>query len=119
MLGLDNGNGCSNHRFYYAYYRLLDRGVYDLKVSNNFLKTGNYFRELVYICEPGGIVKMTESRFCYSCSFFGDVEKRVFWLDGSYAINNFLEGGVNGRSLFIACVILELVDSTGKAFRFC
>lgn len=99
---------------------MLKRRVHDLRVSNNFLETGNCFRELVFVCELRGVVKTRGSGYC--CSYFslGDAKNRgIYWLDRSYAIDKFLEGKIDVRSLLIACGVLELVDSMGKALDFC
>ena len=120
MLGLDIGNGRSDRRCYCACYGLLERGVHDLRVSCDFLETGNCFKELVCVCEPRGVVKTREKGCCCSCFSLGDAKKRgIYWLGSSYAIDEFLEGGIDARSLTIACVALELVDGTGKALGFC
>lgn len=91
-----------------------------MRISDNFLKTGNCFRELVFVCELGGVVKTRGSGYC--CSYFSlaDAKKRgIYWLDRSYAIDKFLEDKINVKSLLIACGVLELVDGTGKALGFC
>lgn len=119
MLGLDDGDGRGNRRNYYACYRLLDGGVYNLEVSGDFLKTGNYFKKLIYVYDSRGVIKTRKRGFCYSHFSYGDVKKRVFWLGDSYAIKNFLEGGVDAKSLFIACTVLEFMDSANKALHFC
>lgn len=62
MFGLDSSDGYDNRRCYYVYYRLLDRRVYDLRVSGDFLKISNCFKELVYVCELGGVIKIKKKR---------------------------------------------------------
>lgn len=57
VFGLNRGNRYGNRRCHYAYYRLLERGAYDLRVSCNFFKTGNCYRELVYVYELGKVVR--------------------------------------------------------------
>lgn len=34
-------------------------------------------------------------------------------------IDKFLQGGIDAKSLFIACIMLKLVDGMGKALGFC
>lgn len=119
MLSLDGGDGCGNCRRYRACYRLLDRGVHDLRVDRDLLETGNCFRELVCLCELRGVVKTRGSGSRCSRFSFGDVEERgILWLDSSNAINEVLEGRVDARSFPITCVALELMDVAGKALDF-
>lgn len=91
-----------------------------MRVSYDFLEAGNCFRELVYVCKPKGVVKTRESGCYYFCFSFEDAKKRgIYWFGSSYAIDEFLQGGIDVRSLFIACVALEFVDGMGKALSFC
>ena len=120
MLGLNIGDGFGDCRCHRARYRLLEGGVHDLRISCNFLKTGNCFRELVCVCEPGGVVKTRKSGCCCSSFSLGDTKKReIYWLGSSYAIGEFLQSEIDVRSLLIAFVVLKLVDGTGKALGFC
>ena len=120
MLGLDIGDGCGDCGCHRARYRLLKAGVHDLRVSYDFLETGNCFRKLVYICELERVVKTRGSGCSCSCFSLGDAKERgIYWLGSSYAINEFLQGKIDVRSLLITCVVLELVDGTSKALGFC
>lgn len=120
MLGLDSSNGYDNCRSHRAYYGLLKEEVYDLRVSYNFIETGNCFRELACVCELGRVIKTRGSGWCYSCFSPGDVEKRgIYQLGSSYVINKLLQDEINARSLLIAYVALELVNGMGKALNFC
>lgn len=120
MLGLDSGNGYGNRRSHYACYELLEEGVHDLRVSCDFVKTGNCSRELVCVCELGQVVKTRRSGCCYFCSSFKNVKKKViYWLSSSYAIDKLLQDKIDARSLCITCVVLKLVDGIGKALSFC
>lgn len=119
MLSLDGSNSCGDCGRYRAHCRLLAGDVYDLKVDGDLLKTGNSFKELVYVCEPRGVVKMRKSGSRCSHSSFGDIERKgILRLGSSNAINEVLESQVDARNLLIACVTLELVDGAGKAFGF-
>lgn len=120
ILSLDSSNGHCNRKCNRAYYKLLDEGVYDLKVSGDFLETGNYFKELVYICEPRDVVKIRRSGSCCSYPSFRDVKKkRIFCLNNSYTFDELLKRRLNVRSLLIACIALELVDGVDKSINFC
>ena len=120
MLDLDSGDGCGDRKCHCARYQLLEGGVYSLRVSYDFLKTGNCFRKLVCVCEPGGVIKSRRSRCYCSCFSFGNIEERgIYWLGSSYAFDEFLQSGLDMRNFFITNVTLELVDSTGKALGFC
>lgn len=79
MLGLNDGSDRSDCRCYRAFYRLLDRIIYDLKVSNDFFKANNCFVELVCVCEPRDIVKISEGGFCCFCLFLGTSKRRRFF----------------------------------------
>lgn len=90
-----------------------------MKVSYDFCETSNSFREFVCICEAGRVVKTRKYRCCCSCFFLENVEKKgIYWLDSSYAIDEFLQGKINRKNYVIACIMLELVDGTDKAFGF-
>ena len=119
VFGLDRGDDCDDRRYHHACYRLLEGGVHSLRVSYDFLKPGNCFRKLVCVCDPGKIVKTRRSGYYYSCFSFGDVEKRgIYWLSNSYVVNELLQGGLDARSLLIACVTLKLMDGTDKVLGF-
>ena len=120
VLALDSGNSYGNCRFHCTCYWLLEEKVYSLRINYDFLEMGNYFKKLICVCEPGRVVKTKKSGYCCSCFSFGNIEtKRIYWLGKSYAIDKFLQGYLDARSFFIACVARELVDGTGKAFGFC
>lgn len=76
MFGLDGSNDHSNYRCDLIYYGLLNKKVYDVRVSGDLLEIGHCFRELACIYEPKNIIKIRKSRFCYSYLFFRDIEKR-------------------------------------------
>ncbi len=119
MLGLDSGDGCCNHRCQYTHYGLFEGGVHNLRISYDFVEMGNCSKKLVCICESKGVVKTRGSKCCFSSFFSGDVEKReIYRLSSSYAINEPLQGEIDAKSLFIACVALKFVDDTGKALGF-
>lgn len=67
VLGLDRSERCGNCRCYYACYRLLEGGIHDLGVSCDFFEMWNCFRELVYVCELGRVVK-GQRLLSYSCT---------------------------------------------------
>lgn len=78
MLGLDIGDGRNNCRYHRARYKLLERRVYDLRVSCNFLEMGNCFKKLVYVCGPERVVKTRGNRCYYSCFFFKTLRRGGF-----------------------------------------
>ena len=120
VLGLDRSNGCSSRRCHCVCYWLLEERVHSLRVSYDFFKTGNCFSKLVCICDPERVVKTRGGRYCCFYFSFGDVKKRgIYWFGSSYTVNKLLQGRLNARSVFIACIMLKLVDGTGKAFGFC
>ena len=119
MLSLDGGDDCGNCRCHRACYQLLEGGVYSLRVSYEFFETGNCFKKLVCVCEPGGVVK-TRRSIC-SCSCFPSsniAEREIYWLGSSYAVDELLQDGLDAGSLLIACVMLEFADGMDKAFGF-
>lgn len=91
MLGFDRGDGYDDCRCHSACYGLLEGGVHSLRVSYDFLETGNYFKKLVWVYELRRVVKMrgSESRcFCFSSR---DVKKRwIYWLGNSHVVDEFL-----------------------------
>lgn len=119
VLGLDRGNNCGNHRCQHTYYQLLEEGVYSLRISYNFFKTGNYFKKYIYICDLGRDVKTRGSGCCYFYFFFKDIEiKEIYSFGSSYAVDKLLHGRLDVRSLLITCIMLKLVDGIGKALDF-
>lgn len=80
VLVLDSNDSCDNRRCYRAYYRLLEGGVHDLRVSYDFLKMDNCFRELVCVCELGEVIKTRESECCCSY-FFLETSRRGAFID--------------------------------------
>ena len=120
VFGLDRGNSCSDRRCHHTYYRLLDERVYYLRVGYDFFKMKNSFRKLVCVRKPGRVVKTRGSKCCCSCFFFRNFKKRrIYWLNSSYAVDKFLQGGIDSKSLFIVRIALKLVDGAKKAFGFC
>lgn len=90
-----------------------------MRVSYDFFEAGNCFRKLTCVCKPGGVVKTRGSKYCCSCFSLEDTKKRrIYWFGSSYAIDEFLQGGIDMRSLFIAYIALEFVDDTGKVFSY-
>lgn len=119
VLGLDRSNDCGDHRCHSACYGLLEGGVRSLRISYDFFETGNCFRKLVCICEPGRVIKTRRSGSCCSCFLSEDIKKKeIYWLSSSHAVDKFLQSGFNVRSLLIPCVALKFVDDMGKALGF-
>lgn len=79
VLGLDNGDGYRNCKCYYACYRLLDREVHNLKISDDFFKTSKRFRQLVCVYKPKDIVKMSKSGSRCSCFFLRTLRREGFF----------------------------------------
>lgn len=120
MLGLHIGDGGNNCRCHYVYYGLQDKKVHDLKVNCDFRETDNCFEELVCVCKPREVIEIKGSGCCYSYFSPEDAKKKgISLLGSSYAIDEFLQGGIDARSLIVACIALKLVDCTGKAFALC
>lgn len=91
-----------------------------MRISYDFIETGNCSKKLFCVCELGKVVKTREGRCYYSCFSFGNVKEReIYWLDGSYAVDEFLQGRIDAKSLLIAFVVLKLVDGTGKTLCLC
>lgn len=77
VLSLDSNNSYRDHKCYCACYKLLDKGIHDLGVSDNFLKTGNCFRKLVCVCMSGDVIKIRKSRFY--CFLFLEISRERFF----------------------------------------
>lgn len=89
VLGFYCGNGCDNSKGHYVGYRLLNRGVHDLRVGCDLFELGNCLWKLVCVCEPRVGVKARGSDS--SSSYIPLKErKRISWLSSSDIINEIL-----------------------------
>lgn len=61
MPDLNSGNNCSNSRYYYVCYRLLDGKIYVARIDANQFKTSNSIREFVFVYELNNFVKIKKS----------------------------------------------------------
>lgn len=89
VLGFYCGNGCDNGKGHYVDYRLLNRGVHDLRVGCNLFELGNYLWKLVCVCEPRVGVQARSSDSSSSYILLKE-RGRVSWLSSNDIIDEIL-----------------------------